>query len=82
VLAGCVLTFASAVTAFITQTLIGGGQMLFMPMYIYQQATVLQNWPLAAANAITFLVAVLAVLALIDAVGRMSRGISVDRDGR
>ena len=37
-LAGCMLTFAAAVTAFITQSLIGGGQMLLMPGFIYQQA--------------------------------------------
>jgi putative spermidine/putrescine transport system permease protein len=80
VLAGCVLTYAAAVTAFITQTLVGGGQMLFMPMYIYQQATVLQNWPLAAANAILFLVAVLAAITLIDAFGRLSRGMRMYRN--
>jgi putative spermidine/putrescine transport system permease protein len=33
-----VLTFAAAISGFITQSLIGGGQMLFMPGYIYQQA--------------------------------------------
>jgi putative spermidine/putrescine transport system permease protein len=76
VLAGCILCFASAVTAFVTQSLIGGGQMMFMPMYVYQQATVLQNWPLAAAIAVLFLVSVLASLALITAVARLSRGMS------
>ncbi len=45
IIAGCMLTYAAAITAFITQSLVGGGQMLFMPMYIYQQATALQNWP-------------------------------------
>ncbi len=35
--------------------------MLFMPMYIYQQASTLQNWPFAAAISMIFLVAVLAV---------------------
>ena len=34
IVAGCLLTFTAAVTAFITQSLIGGGQMLFMPCYI------------------------------------------------
>jgi putative spermidine/putrescine transport system permease protein len=54
ILAGCMLTYAAAITAFITQSLVGGGQMLFMPMYIYQQATALQNWPFAAAISIIF----------------------------
>ena len=52
VIAGCTLTYAAAITAFITQSLIGGGQMLFMPMYLYQQASTLQNWPFASAISI------------------------------
>jgi putative spermidine/putrescine transport system permease protein len=73
-LAGCTLTFAAAVTAFITQTLVGGGQMLLMPSFIYQQAISLQNWPFAAAISMVFLVAVLAVLAVIGALSRLSKG--------
>jgi putative spermidine/putrescine transport system permease protein len=73
-LAGCTLTFAAAVTAFITQTLVGGGQMLLMPSYIYQQAIALQNWPFAAAISMVFLVSVLAVLALLSAVSRLAKG--------
>jgi len=74
VVAGCLLTYAAAITAFITQTLVGGGQMLFMPMYIYQQASTLSNWPFAAAISIIFLVAVLAVVAVFNVLGRLSRG--------
>jgi putative spermidine/putrescine transport system permease protein len=73
VIAGCTLTYAAAITAFITQSLIGGGQMLFMPMYLYQQASTLQNWPFAAAISIIFLLAVLAVVTAFTALGRMSR---------
>ena len=73
-LAGCTLTFAAAVTAFITQSLVGGGQMLLMPSYIYQQAITLQNWPFAAAISMVFLVAVLAVLAVLSALSRLSKG--------
>ncbi|UWU74160.1 ABC transporter permease [Bradyrhizobium huanghuaihaiense] len=74
VIAGCTLTYAAAITAFITQSLIGGGQMLFMPMYLYQQASTLQNWPFAAAISIIFLLAVLAVVSVFTTLGRMSRG--------
>ena len=74
IVAGCLLTFAAAITAFISQTLIGGGQMLFMPMYIYQQASTLQNWPFAAAISLVFLVAVLACVSAFNLLGRMSRG--------
>ena len=74
VIAGCTLTYAAAITAFITQSLIGGGQMLFMPMYLYQQASTLQNWPFASAISIIFLLAVLAVVTLFGMLGRLSRG--------
>jgi putative spermidine/putrescine transport system permease protein len=74
IIAGCLLTYAAAITAFITQSLVGGGQMLFMPMYIYQQASALQNWPFAAAISILFLVAVLLCVSLFNLLGRMSRG--------
>jgi putative spermidine/putrescine transport system permease protein len=48
--------------------------MLFMPMYLYQQASTLNNWPFAAAISIIFLVAVLACVTLFNFVGRLSRG--------
>jgi putative spermidine/putrescine transport system permease protein len=74
VIAGCTLTYAAAITAFITQSLVGGGQMLFMPMYLYQQASTLQNWPFASAISIIFLTAVLAVVTVFGMLGRLSRG--------
>jgi putative spermidine/putrescine transport system permease protein len=74
IVAGCLLTFAATITAFISQSLIGGGQMLFMPMYIYQQASTLQNWPFAAALSLVFLAAVLACVALFNRLGRLSSG--------
>ena len=74
ILAGCLLTFSASVTAFISQSLIGGGQMLFMPMYIYQQASSLQNWPFAAAISLVFLVAVLGCVTVFNLLGRLSRG--------
>ena len=76
-IAGCLLTYAAAITAFITQTLIGGGQLLYMPMYIYQQSSTLNNWPFAAAISIIFLAAVLLAVSLFNALGRLSRGHAV-----
>ncbi len=73
-IAGCLLTYAAAITAFITQSLVGGGQMLFMPMYIYQQSSTLNNWPFAAAISIIFLIAVLGAVAAFNALGRLSKG--------
>lgn len=74
VVAGCLLTFAAAITAFISQSLIGGGQMLFMPMYLYQQASSLSNYPFAAAIGLSFLAAVLLCVSAFNALGRLSRG--------
>jgi len=74
IIAGSLLTFAAAITAFITQTLVGGGQMLFMPMYLYQQSSTLNNWPFAAAISIIFLSAVLGAVTVFNLLGRLSRG--------
>jgi putative spermidine/putrescine transport system permease protein len=74
IIAGCLLTYAAALSAFITQTLIGGGQMLFMPMYLYQQASTLSNWPFAAAISFIFLVAVLGVITIFNTLGKISQG--------
>jgi putative spermidine/putrescine transport system permease protein len=74
VIAGSLLTFSAAITAFISQSLLGGGQMLFMPMYLYQQASSLSNFPFAAVISVTFLVAVLLCVAAFNALGRISRG--------
>ena len=72
-LAGCLLVFASSVTAFVSQTIIGGGRMVLMPFYIWQQATTLFNWPFAGAISIVLLVSVLAVVVRLNALGRRSR---------
>ena len=73
-LAGCTLVFASSVSAFVTQTLVGGGQHVFMPFYMYQQAIEASNYPFAAAVAVLLLVAVAVVVVLITAFGRRSKG--------
>ena len=76
IIAGCLLTFAAAITAFISQSLIGGGQMLFMPMYLYQQASALSNYPFAAAISLTFLATVIVCVSVFNLLGRLSRGYS------
>ncbi|MGY8524528.1 ABC transporter permease [Paracidovorax citrulli] len=73
-LSGCLLVFASSVSAFVTQTLVGGGQQMFMPFYMYQQAVQANNYPFAAAIAIWLLASVLAVVVAINALGRRSKG--------
>jgi putative spermidine/putrescine transport system permease protein len=73
-LAGCLLVFASSVSAFVTQTLVGGGQHMYMPFYMYQQAIQANNYPFAAAIAMVLLACVLAVVVAINALGRRSKG--------
>jgi putative spermidine/putrescine transport system permease protein len=43
-----------------------------MPLDIYQQAVGANNWPYAAALSIIFMVSVMAVVAILNAVGRRS----------
>lgn len=69
-IAGWLLVFAAAATAFITQTLVGGGRIILMPSYIYQQAVGVQDWPFAAALSLIF---TLAVTGIVFAIGALSR---------
>ncbi len=73
-LAGCLLVFAAAASAFVTQTLVGGGQQMFMPFYIYQQAIQANNYPFAATIAMLLLASVLIIVMVINLIGRRSLG--------
>lgn len=73
-LAGCLLVFASSVSAFVTQTLIGGGRYIFMPFYMYQQAIQANDYPFAAAIAVLLLATVLLVVTIMNLLGRRSKG--------
>jgi len=69
-LAGCLLVYAGSVSAFVTQTLVGGGQLMLMPQYMYQQAIQANNYPFAAAVAMILLAAVLAIVIVVNIVSR------------
>lgn len=73
VIAGCILTYTACITAFVTQTLIGGARLIYMPLHIYQQAIGANNWPFAAAIAVVFMVAVLIIVGLLGALARRSQ---------
>ena len=75
-LAGCLLVFAAAASAFVTQTLVGGGRLMFMPFYIYQQAIQSNNYPFAATIAVLLLVAVLTIVTALNLLGRRVAGIA------
>ena len=70
IIAGTILTYTACVTAFVTQSLIGGSRLLLMPMMIFQQAMDLQNWPFAAAVSVIFMVSVLLIVAMLVALSR------------
>ncbi len=69
-LAGWLLVFSAAVAAFITQTLVGGGRIILMPLYIYQQAMGVQDWPFSAALSLIFTAAVVGIVTLIGTLSR------------
>jgi putative spermidine/putrescine transport system permease protein len=71
VIAGCILTYSASVTAFVTQTLIGGARLVYMPLHIYQQAIGANNWPFAAAISVIFMFAVLIVVFLLNLLTRI-----------
>ena len=73
-LAGSLLVFASSVSAFVTQTLVGGGQHIFMPFYMYQQAIQANDYPFAATVAVVLLVSVLVVVMVMNWFSRRARG--------
>ena len=68
--AGASLVFASSVTAFISQSLIGGERLVFLPSVIWQQSMVLYDWPFAAVAAVVLLVTVLLIIGLIAALAQ------------
>jgi putative spermidine/putrescine transport system permease protein len=72
VVAGCILTYAASITAFVTQSLIGGARLIYMPLNIYQQAVGANNWPFAAALSIIFMLTVMIVVGLLGVIGRGS----------
>lgn len=69
-IAGCILVYAASVTAFVTQTLIGGARLVYMPLFIYQQAISANAWAFAAALSIVFLVSVLLIVTLLNTFAR------------
>jgi putative spermidine/putrescine transport system permease protein len=64
VMAGTLLTFALAMSAFVAPLVLGGGRVLTMTMLIQQQMLITLNWPLGSAQAVVLVLIVLAVLAL------------------
>lgn len=73
-IAGCSLVFASAVGSFVAQSVLGGGSLLYMPMYIYQKSILSQEWAFAAVLALMLMVAVSGIIFAGNALARKSKG--------
>ncbi len=69
-IAGGSLAFASSSTAFISQSVIGGGRLVYLPALVWQQSMLTFDWPLAAALALLLMGAVLVVVTLLGVAGR------------
>jgi putative spermidine/putrescine transport system permease protein len=70
VMAGTLLTFALAMSAFSAPLILGGGNVVTMTILIQQQMLTTLNWPMGAAEAV---VLVLVVVAILAAYGRLVR---------
>lgn len=69
-IAGCTLVFASSTTAFISQSVIGGNRLVYLPLVVWQQSLVVYNWPLASVAAVMLLVSVTLCIAVFMLLGR------------
>ena len=72
-MAGWILVFASACMNFVTQAVIGGARLIYLPQFIYQEVNTLYDWPFAAAIAIVMLTTTGIVMAALTAVSRNRR---------
>lgn len=62
IVSGLLIVFSLASSSFVTPALLGGSDYKVMSVMVYQQALVLQNWPLAAAFAVVLVMVVFLVL--------------------
>jgi putative spermidine/putrescine transport system permease protein len=62
VCAGWVLVFASATTSYVTQSVIGGARLIYMPQFVYREVGILFQWPMAAAISFLLLASTGAVM--------------------
>jgi putative spermidine/putrescine transport system permease protein len=73
-LSGSALVFASSAGAFVSQTILGGGELMYMPMYIYQKSVLSQEWAYAAVLALVLMVTVGFIIFIGIWMARRSKG--------
>jgi putative spermidine/putrescine transport system permease protein len=73
ILAGSLLVFALAISAYVTPVLLGGGNVLTLPMLIYQQVSASFNLGFAGALGVVLLAVSLALVVAYNAtLGRLA----------
>lgn len=72
-LAGWVLVFAGATTSYVTQSVIGGARLIYLPQFVYREVGVLFQWPSAAAVAFVLLAATSLIMLAMTAAARHPR---------
>jgi putative spermidine/putrescine transport system permease protein len=72
-LAGWTLVFASASMNFVTQAVIGGARLIYLPLFVYQQINTVFNWPFAATVAVIMLSSTGMVLVVLTLLSRNRR---------
>lgn len=64
-IAGWLLVFASSVTAFVSQSIVGGARLSYLPSLIYQNALVNFDWSFAAVVALVLLACVIFIVSIL-----------------
>jgi putative spermidine/putrescine transport system permease protein len=64
-IAGWLLVFASSATAFVSQSIIGGARLSYLPSLIYQNALVNFDWSFAAVVALMLLFSVILIVTIL-----------------
>jgi putative spermidine/putrescine transport system permease protein len=72
-LTGALIAFSLASSTFVTPAVLGGSQYKVLSTIMYQQALILQNWPFAAAVAITLVLIVFVAVTLQTTVAERGR---------
>jgi putative spermidine/putrescine transport system permease protein len=73
IIAGWILTFASASTNFVTQAAIGGARLIYLPQFLYRQVNVLYDWPTASVIAFVLIVSTGSVILALAMLTRQPR---------
>ncbi len=70
VVAGCVIVFTLAMSAYVTPSVLGGGRVKVLPMLVFEQFMMLFQWPFGSALAVILLVVTLAAIGVAGRWGR------------